>query len=48
MANLQEHKLRLDFDPCNLDSYSEVLDNIATVVKQFIPLLNGHKIDEFN
>ena len=28
--------------------YSEILDNIATVVKQFKRLLNGHKIDEFN
>ena len=28
--------------------YSEILANIATVVKQFKPLLSVHKSDEFN
>ena len=27
--------------------FSEILDNVATVVKQFKPFLNVHEIDEF-
>ena len=51
MVNLQEHETVPSFalmQSVVSTCYSEILDNIATVVKQFKPLLNVHKMDEFN